>query len=420
MIHILQSVSNMDRGGIESMLMNYYRHLDRTRFQFDFLVNKKKPGFFDDEIRALGGRIFQSPGVAPQSYPAYLRSMQQLLAQHPEIKVLHAHNEAMQLFALEGAKKAGLPVRIAHAHNTRLPKDAKLPIKWFCKQFIPGAATDYWACGREAGIYYFGQSAWDARGVTLRNAIDLDRFGYRPQVRAKLRAEYGLNDKLVVGCVARLMAQKNHTRLLDIFAALKKVRPDSCLLLVGEGELRAELEAKAARLGITQDVKFLGVQSDTSVWYQAMDVFVMPSLFEGLPVVGIPEKLYRYKLRASGSASQSYHPERLADNFYLSDVVEAVAKSWGLENDPACRRAVNHSRVLDLQLGIKNVCLGPLSFRQRTAWLRQALRIPAVRAAVRDMPLQDARSRNDRIKLALLKMRLCAVVVALSSWNNRR
>lgn len=228
MIHILQSVSNMDRGGIESMLMNYYRHLDRTRFQFDFLVNKQKPGFFDDEIRALGGRIFQSPGVAPQSYPAYLRSMQQLLAQHPEIKVLHAHNEAMQLFALEGAKKAGLPVRIAHAHNTRLPKDAKLPIKWFCKQFIPGAATDYWACGREAGIYYFGQSAWDARGVTLRNAIDLDRFGYRPEVRAKLRAEYGLNDKLVVGCVARLMAQKNHTRLLDIFAALKKVRPDSC------------------------------------------------------------------------------------------------------------------------------------------------------------------------------------------------
>lgn len=250
MIHILQSVSNMDRGGIESMLMNYYRHLDRTRFQFDFLVNKQKPGFFDDEIRALGGRIFQSPGVAPQSYPAYLRSMQQLLAQHPEIKVLHAHNEAMQLFALEGAKKAGLPVRIAHAHNTRLPKDAKLPIKWFCKQFIPGAATDYWACGREAGIYYFGQSAWDARGVTLRNAIDLDRFGYRPQVRAKLR-------------------------------------PDSCLLLVGEGELRAELEAKAARLGIAQDVKFLGVQSDTSVWYQAMDVFVMPSLFEGLPVVGM-------------------------------------------------------------------------------------------------------------------------------------
>ena len=137
-------------------------------------------------------------------------------------------------------------------------------------------------------------------------------------------------------------------------------------------------------------------------------------------VVGIPEKLYRYKLRASGSASQSYHPERLTDNFYLSDAVEAVARDWGLNDDPACRRAVNHSRVLDLQLGIKNVCLGPLSFRQRTAWLQQALHIPAVRAAVGEMPLQDARSCNDRIKLALLKARLCAAVIALSSWNNRR
>ena len=133
-------------------------------------------------------------------------------------------------------------------------------------------------------------------------------------------------------------------------------------------------------------------------------------------VVGIPEKLYRYKLRASGSASQSYHSERLADNFYLSDAVEAVAKSWGLENDPACRRAVNHSRVLDLQLGIKNVCLGPLSFRQRTAWLRQALRIPAVRAAVRDMPLQDARSRNDRIKQGIRDGCLIQIVYSIAAW----
>lgn len=287
MIRILQSVSNMDRGGIESMLMNYYRHIDRTQFQFDFLVNKEKPGFFDDEIRQLGGRIFCSPGVAPQCYPAYLKYMKKLLAENPDIRVLHAHNEAMQLFALEGAKKAGLPVRIAHAHNTRLPKDAKLPIKLVCKQFIPGAATDYWACGREAGIYYFGENEWNARGVTLHNAVELDRFGYRPEVRARLREQYGLQEKLVVGCVARFMVQKNHTRLLDIFAALKKEHPESCLMLVGEGELRPQLEEKAAQLGIAEDVLFLGVQSDTSVWYQAMDLFVMPSLFEGLPVVGI-------------------------------------------------------------------------------------------------------------------------------------
>ena len=148
MIRILQSVSNMDRGGIETMLMNYYWHLDRDQFQFDFLVNKEKPGFFDDEVRSLGGRIFMGPGLSPLKYPEYLRYMKTLLDREKEIKVLHAHNEAMEFYALNGAKKAGFPVRIAHAHNTHLPHGLKLPVKLVCKAMIPGAATDYFACGR--------------------------------------------------------------------------------------------------------------------------------------------------------------------------------------------------------------------------------------------------------------------------------
>ena len=138
MIRILQSVSNMDRGGIETMLMNYYRHLDRDQFQFDFLVNKEKPGFFDDEVRSLGGRIFMGPGLSPLKYPEYLRYMKTLLDREKEIKVLHAHNEAMEFYALNGAKKAGFPVRIAHAHNTHLPRGLKLPVKLVCKAMIPG------------------------------------------------------------------------------------------------------------------------------------------------------------------------------------------------------------------------------------------------------------------------------------------
>ena len=117
MIRVLHSVSNMDRGGIETMLMNYYRHIDRSKVQFDFIVNKKKPGDYDDEIRRLGGHIYQSPGLDPLHYPAYLRFVQQTVAADPRIRILHAHNEAMGLYALRGAEKAGLPVRIAHAHN---------------------------------------------------------------------------------------------------------------------------------------------------------------------------------------------------------------------------------------------------------------------------------------------------------------
>ena len=149
------------------MLMNYYWHLDRDQFQFDFLVNKEKPGFFDDEVRSLGGRIFMGPGLSPLKYPEYLRYMKTLLDREKEIKVLHAHNEAMEFYALNGAKKAGFPVRIAHAHNTHLPHGLKLPVKVVCKAMIPGAATDYFACGREAGIYYFGEKRWNESGVCM-------------------------------------------------------------------------------------------------------------------------------------------------------------------------------------------------------------------------------------------------------------
>ena len=111
MIRVLHSVSNMDRGGIETMLMNYYRHIDRDKVQFDFIVNKKKPGDYDDEIRRLGGHIYQSPGLDPLHYPAYLRFVQQTVTADPRIRILHAHNEAMGLYALKGAEKAGLQVR---------------------------------------------------------------------------------------------------------------------------------------------------------------------------------------------------------------------------------------------------------------------------------------------------------------------
>ena len=216
----------------------------------------------------------------------------------------------MEFYALNGAKKAGFPVRIAHAHNTHLPRGLKLPVKLVCKAMIPGAATDYFACGREAGIYYFGEKRWNESGVLIHNAIDLERFGYRSEVRTRLRREYQLEDKLVVGSVARFMVQKNHTRMLEQFACLKKIYPNSHLLLAGEGELQAAMEEKAKRLGIYDSVSFLGVQKDTSIWYQAMDVFLMPSLFEGLPVVGI---------EAQASGLPCVFSDTITDEILLSD-----------------------------------------------------------------------------------------------------
>lgn len=310
MIRVLHSVSNMDRAGIETMLMNYYRHMDREKIQFDFIVNKPKPGDYDDEIRRMGGRIFQSPGLNPLHYPQYLRFVQDIIAQDPTIKIVHAHNEAMGLYALNGAKHAGVRVRIAHAHNTQIIRDYKWPLKMFCKQFLPSAATDLWSCGRDSGIYFFGRKNWDARGVIIHNAIETDTFRFDPEVRTRMRERYGATDKIVLGHVGRFNVQKNHTRLLHIFAAFRKLQPNAVLVLIGTGELEAQIREQASALGIADSVLFAGLQSNVFDWYQMMDLFIMPSLFEGLPVVGI---------EAQASGLSCLFSDTLTDEVLLSE-----------------------------------------------------------------------------------------------------
>ena len=287
MLRVLHSVSNMGRAGIETMLMNYYREIDRSRIQFDFLANKPVPGEYDEEIRSLGGRVFVSPGLNPLHFPRYRRYMAELLRDNPDIRIVHAHNEAMGYYALQSARDAGIRIRIAHAHNTRIIRDYKYPLKLVCKQLLPGAATDYWSCGRDAGIYYYGKKRWNTSGFILHNAIDVERFGFRPEVREHQRRQTGLEKCFVIGHVGRFNVQKNHSRLLDIFAAVAKAVPEARLVLIGTGELEQAMKEKAQHLGILDRTILPGQMADVSAWYQAMDCFVLPSLFEGLPVVGI-------------------------------------------------------------------------------------------------------------------------------------
>lgn len=327
MIRILHSVSNVDRGGIETMLMNYYRHIDRSKLQFDFIVNKPKTGDYDDAIRSLGGNIYLSPGLNPINYPKYLKFVEHIIKSHSDIKIVHAHNEAMGLYALNGAKKAGINVRIAHAHNTRIIKDYKYPLKLFCKQFLPYSATELWSCGEAAGEYFFGKSNWHRRGMLMHNAIETDTFAFCEQARRELRAEFELGDKNVIGHAGRFNVQKNHTRLLDIFAEYAKINSKSALLLVGEGELEDETKRKAHSLGIADKVVFAGLRNDVSRLYSAMDIFIMPSLFEGLPVVGI---------EAQCSGLPCLFADTVTDEVVLTDTARRISlrlsdKEWAGE-----------------------------------------------------------------------------------------
>lgn len=283
MIRVLQCVNDMHRAGLETMLMNYYRNIDREKIQFDFLTHRPNKSDYDDEIESLGGRVYYAPRLYPQNYLKYFKWMNQFFKEHPEYKIVHSHIDSMSYLPLLAAKKANIPVRIAHSHNTSIDKDFKYLLKQYFRLKITKVATDYCACGQEAGKFLFG----DKDFTFIPNAIEVDKFLYNEDVRNKKRTELGIKDEFVVGHVGRLSYQKNHKFLIKIFNELLKSEPNSLLILVGVGEKEEEIKKQVKELGIDSKVKFLGNRSDVNELYQAMDVFVMPSFFEGVPVVGI-------------------------------------------------------------------------------------------------------------------------------------
>lgn len=283
MIRILQCVNDMHRAGLETMLMNYYRNIDREKIQFDFLTHRPERSDYDDEIESLGGKIYYAPRLYPQNYPAYFSYMKDFFKKHPEYQIMHSHIDSMSYLPLLAGKKAGVPVRIAHSHNTSIDKDFKYPLKQYFRFRITSAANHYLACGEEAGKYLFGNKEFKV----IPNAVDASKFYFNESVRQNKRKELGYTKEFVVGHVGRISYQKNHKFLIEVFNELQKLETNAVLMLVGVGEKEPEIREQVKRLKLEEKVRFLGNRSDVNELYQAMDVFVLPSLFEGIPVVGI-------------------------------------------------------------------------------------------------------------------------------------
>lgn len=283
MKRILQVVNIMDRAGLETMLMNYYRNINRSEIQFDFLTHRDVVGEYDEEIKCMGGKIYRAPRLMPQNYFKYIEWMKNFFKEHPEYTIVHSHIDAMSFWPLWAAKSCGISVRIAHSHNTRIDKDYKYILKCFFKKLLPSVANYYWACGDQAGKFLFGEREFDV----LPNAIEAERFLFQSETRDRVREELNIVNSFVIGHVGRFFAQKNHKFLIETFSEIKKMRSDAVLLLVGQGELEQGIKELCKYYNIVDSVKFLGSRSDVNTLLQAMDVFVLPSLFEGLPVVGV-------------------------------------------------------------------------------------------------------------------------------------
>lgn len=281
-LRILHVVVNMNRGGAETLLMNLYRNIDRTKIQFDFLTCKE--GLFDIEIKELGGIIHRIPYVTDVGHIGYLNALDNFFKTHQEYKLVHSHMDKMSGFVLKAARKANIPVRIAHSHNTQSEGGlAAKAYKWYAGSKIQNAATHLYACSTDASRWLYGENFKQA--TLLRNGIECEKFQFSQAIRNQVRTDLQIKEStLVLGHVGRFNHQKNHSFLIDVFEKVQKVIPDSILLLAGDGSLLSDIKRKVNELHLSENVRFLGVRSDIHRLLQAFDMFVFPSFHEGLPV----------------------------------------------------------------------------------------------------------------------------------------
>ncbi|MFG6149957.1 glycosyltransferase family 1 protein [Halobacillus sp. B23F22_1] len=279
-LRVLHVVVNMNRGGAETLLMNLYRNIDRTKVQFDFLTCK--PGVFDKEIEELGGNVHRVPYVTDVGHRGYKRVLQAFFKTH-DYKIVHAHLDKMCGIVLQEAEKAKVPVRIAHSHNTRSEGGLVRKLyKSYTGNNINRYSTHRFACSQLASKWLFGRRS---SVHVLKNGIESKKFLYSEERRSKVRSEFNISEEVfVVGHVGRFNLQKNHKFILEVFQKFLKIHPEAILLLAGDGVLKERMEAKARALKIEGEVDFLGVREDIDELLQAFDLFLFPSLHEGLPV----------------------------------------------------------------------------------------------------------------------------------------
>lgn len=285
-IRVLHVIGIMNRGGAETMIMNLYRHIDRSKVQFDFVENSSEPAIFDEEIISLGGRIYRCPHYNGKNHFTYVKWWKEFFQAHSkEYPIVHGHLGSTAAIYLAIAKKYGV-YTIAHSHSAGTDHSMKSYLYRIMSHNTRNVADYFFACSEAAGLDRFGRKVTSGTHyAVLNNAIEVDRFSYDPDVRQSVRRELGYEpNQIVVGHIGRYTKEKNHAFVLKIFSELKKLNDDARLLMIGGGPLHTQITQASERMGIFSDTVFTGVRSDVDQLVQAMDIFVLPSLYEGLPV----------------------------------------------------------------------------------------------------------------------------------------
>ena len=283
LIRILQVVTQMNRAGLENRLMDIYRNIDKSKIQFDFYTCRNEKGYYDDEIKSLGGEVYYNVPISLKSYFSTKRTMNAFLKSH-DYNIIHCHLNQWCGMILKEAYMTNIPIRIAHSRTSLKNIGLINLVKNIIKLSVRKHATHYLAVSKEAGIWLYGEKNMQSGVVTVfPNAIDCNKFQFNENVRKTMREKLNLNSSLAIIHVGNIRYEKNHKYLLDVFYNIKNRCSDSVLILVGADCMNGKIHKYAEKLSINESVLFLGARSDVADLLQAADVFVFPSLYEGFP-----------------------------------------------------------------------------------------------------------------------------------------
>ena len=294
MIRVLQVLGSTSLGGAESRIMDLYRHMDREKIQFDFLVTRGNTGHFDAEIESLGGHVYTVQGYRIFNHKSYVSEVKDFFKNHSDYAAVHGHITSTASIYLPIAKKVGIPLTIAHARSAGVDSGIKGTLTNILRRNLSDRCDKMIACSDLAAKAVFGEHSYtDGLVKIMPNAVEVNDYAINQQERDRVRKEYDIEDKFVIGHTGSFREAKNHRFLIQLFAEYVNLRNDAVLMLVGAGSLMGEMKAlvdeldknavSAGKESIKDKIIFTGEQSPIAPFYQAFDALVFPSIYEGMP-----------------------------------------------------------------------------------------------------------------------------------------
>ena len=322
-------------GGKRNLIMEYYRHIDRTQIQFDFICDSDSNGIPEEEILSLGGRVYK---VAPYKHiGAHMRETYKILKDN-KYEIMHAFDNTLNVFPMLLGWLAGVKVRISESISKGDKNEKKTIVKLALRPFSHWYANYYMANSIDCGVWQFGKKTYDKGDITIfKTVINADANAFDKVLRDEARKKFGWEDKVIYGFIGRYVDQKNPLFLIDIFNAIAKKQPNAKLVMIGFGELEKAMHEKIKEYGLQDRVEDLGRRDDIKQFYNAFDAFLLPSLYEGMPVVGIEAQcaglpiFFSKNITEETTASELAHYIGLNESpeFWADTIINVVNENLG-------------------------------------------------------------------------------------------